>query len=520
MTNDIVNAPNTPRRNRWLPSIGLSLWLIFLLVLSLSQWRLALINSDGDSCLHWRIGQWMIQHHTVIRADVFSNTRAGVPLISKEWLAEVLFAVAGNAAGWNGIVLLSAMLIATCLWLLYRELLSEGNDLLLSIILVLFAAMSCSVHWLARPHLFTHVLVVVFTWQLRSFDRGKLPMHTLFLRLVPLMVLWVNLHGAFFTGLVIIATFVLGNALTLPTCQRGARPGIFRKLGALIGIWIACGLATFLNPNGWQLPAHVLEFLHDPLLAQYANEFRSPDFHGNGVHGFLIELGLVAVLLLVVRPKLNATDITVVGTWGLLGLLAARNVPVFALVVTPILAEHWQLAQARMDTSRWLGSYRRFSANVTRLSDAGDGRPAAGLALIVLLLTLAGPRRSNGEPIIATSLLSSHFPVGAVQFLQQNPGTVTGQMFNDYSWGGYLMLALPAHKVFVDGRNDFYGPEFIKEFDTVNGVRRSWDDVLQKYQVGWTILPSTHPLNNLLALRTDWKLVYTDPVATIYGKVQ
>jgi len=57
MTSDTINAPDLPRRSPWLPSIGLALWLIFMLGLSLSQWRLVMISADGDPSLHWRLGQ-------------------------------------------------------------------------------------------------------------------------------------------------------------------------------------------------------------------------------------------------------------------------------------------------------------------------------------------------------------------------------------------------------------------------------------------------------------------------------
>ena len=118
MTDATLQDPAPPPRSRWLPTIGLSLWLTFMLGLMLSQWRVVMINADGDACLHWRIGNWMIEHHAVIHTDLFSHTRANAPLISKEWLSEVLFAAAGDALGWNGIALLAAVLIATCLWLL------------------------------------------------------------------------------------------------------------------------------------------------------------------------------------------------------------------------------------------------------------------------------------------------------------------------------------------------------------------------------------------------------------------
>ncbi len=518
MTSNIATVSAPPRRSAWLPSIGLSLWLIFVLALTLSQWRLVMINADGDPCLHWRIGHWMIEHRAVIRIDVFSHTRMNVPLISKEWLSELLFAAAGDAFGWNGVVLLSAVLIATYLWLLHRLLIAEGTDLILATVLTLLATLPCSVHWLARPHLFTHLFAVVFTWQLRLFDRGKLPTRSLLVRLPPLMVLWVNLHGAFFIGLVIIATFLLGNTVALLTCQRDVKPKVKNTLGGLGLLAVACVLATLVNPSGWKLPAHVVEFLRDPMLARYANEFRSPNFHTGGVHGFVIELALVALTLVLLRPSFGATDVVVMGTWGLLALLAARNVPIFALVITPILAEYWQTVLTKAAASGRLESYRRFSAKLAARDRSADGRAAAAVAIVALLAIIAKPGVLGGNPIIETDLLTNRFPVAAVHFLHENPKLVSGEMFNDYGWGGYLALVMPEHKVFVDGRNDFYGATLIQEFRDVSEVHTNWETVLRKYGVGWTILPRIHPLSELLAERMDWRLAYEDDVAAIYAR--
>jgi hypothetical protein len=514
----MTNALDLSRRNRWLPTIGLSLWLIFVLALTLSQWRLVMINADGDPSLHWRIGHWMIEHRAVIRTDTFSHTRDGAPLISKEWLGEILFAGAGDAFGWNGIVLLSAVLIATSLWLLYRLLLAEGNDLVLSLLLTLLAAMSCSVHWLARPHLFTHLFAVIFTWQLRLFDRGKLSTRSLLLRLAPLMMLWANLHGAFFTGLVMIVTFLAGNAMAFLACHGAERTAVRSKLVSLFLLFIASALVTLLNPNGWRLSAQIIKFLHDPVLAHYTNEFRSPNFHSNGIHGFLVELSLIALMLILVRPTINATEIMVMGTWGLLGLLTARNVPIFAIVATPILAQHLTRWLNESRDSNLLTRYRKVCNNVSEINRRADGRWLTGIVLIIVLLVVAKPRVAGGKPILITELLTSRFPMAAVQFLQQNPTVVQGKMFNDYGWGGCLMLILPEHKVFVDGRNDFYGPELIQDFDIVNRIHPGWEDVLRKYKVDWTILPREHPLNELLALHKDWSLTYTDEVTAIYSR--
>jgi hypothetical protein len=478
MTDATLQDQSTAPRSRWLPTIGLSLWLTFFLGLMLSQWRVVMINADGDACLHWRIGNWMIEHHAVIHTEVFSHTRANAPLISKEWLSEVLFAAAGDALGWNGIALLAAVLIATCLWLLHRQLLSEGIDLLPATALTLVAAMAGTVHWLARPHLFTFLFTIMYTGQLRRFDRGQLGTRPLLWRLVPLMVLWVNLHGAFFTGFVIIATFFTGNVITLMAARPDARPAVRSKLGGLGLLLIGCMLVTLLNPNGWQLPAHVVEFLRNPILAHYTNEFRSPDFHSGAAHGLLIEFAVIALTLLYLRPVMGATDVVVMGAWGLLALLAARNIPIFALVVTPTVL----------------------------------------VVFLALVAVLAKPKLVGGEPIVTTDVLSNRFPVAAVRFVTAHPQAVHGEMFNDYGWGGYLMLTMPAHRVFVDGRNDFYGPDLIREFSSVNTVETNWETVLRKYGVGWTILPRAHPLNVLFTLRPDWTLAYTDDVTAIYTR--
>jgi hypothetical protein len=147
-----------------------------------------------------------------------------------------------------------------------------------------------------------------------------------------------------------------------------------------------------------------------------------------------------------------------------------------------------------------------------------DGRVTAALLFVALVVVMAKPHVLGREAVITTDILSNRFPVAAVQFVTAHPQAVHGEMFNDYGWGGYLMLALPDHKVFVDGRNDFYGDDLIQDFVNVNKVLPDWDAVLHRYGVGWTILPRDHPLNILLALHTDWSAAYMDDVTTIYTR--
>lgn len=503
---------------RWVPSISTFIWLAFFLATVFTDLRGLLIGADGDPCLHWRIGNWMIEHRIVIQADQFSHSRFHAPLVSKEWLSEILFAAAGNLLSWNGFILIAGLLIATCVWLLHRHLLSEGNELLLSTGLVGVAAFACGIHWLARPHLFTHLFTVVFAWQLRSFDRGRLPFGRLCARLIPLMILWVNLHGAFVTGGILVGIYLLGSLIVWGTSSAADGPAARRKAGHLGIVLIACGVASCISPNGWRLPWQVVRFLSSPVIVDFTREFASPNFQSGEIWGLLLQLLLLGIMFLKVRACCSPAEILLIIVWGYFALVSVRNVPIFALVITPILAGHFNDYLQGAGGPKLLERYRRISANVTGLDQAAGGRGLIIVALVGVILLLAKPQILGGAPIIRTDLPKERFPLKAVEFLRASPQAVEGEMFNDYVWGGYLMLALPERKVFLDGRADFYGEELMREFITVDNLGPDWEKVLNKYSVGWVIEPPDRPLCNLLAVHPEWHRVFSNNVSVIYAR--
>ena len=491
-------------RRWWLPSVGAWLWLLLFLGLQLSPRRAELLN-DGDPCWHWLQGDWIIKHGAVLRADTLSHTRPGAALICKDWASDVLWAVAGNWSGWSGVIFLTAVLIATSLWLLYRQLRTEGADALLAAALTLLAAWACSSHWLARPLLMTHVLAVLVGWTLRDFDRDRITGRQAGVRVAALMLVWANVHGGFFTGFAMIGLYVLGYAVWLVVCAPVNRRNLLRKLAVLAVLAGVAVVVSLLNPNGWRLHAHIIGFLRVPALALSTNEWRPPDFSSATMRGFVALLVTTAAVLMAVRPRLRPTDWVVAGGWGILALQASRNVAIFALVVTPMLAEHLTAA-LRASRGNW---WTRLSARMSAFDRTAGGGGVVALSLIAVLLALA-------KPVLVTELPDNEWPAAAVRFLRANDGSMRGQMFNEYVWGGYLAQQLPDRKVFIDGRNDFYGPELVREYSEVSQLQPGWEVVLQKYGVGWTILPRAHRLNEVLAVHPQWQVAHTDAVATVY----
>ena len=518
MTNTSSHAETVSPYRWWLPSLTQFLWIVFFLAILLTDWRQMLINADGDPCWHWQTGRWMIEHHAIMRTDLFSHTRPGAPFVTKEWLSEVLFAAAGNRLGWNGVVLVAALVIATTLALLHRQLLAEGSDTLLSTALVVLAAWACSIHWLARPHLFTLLFVVVFGWQLRWFDQERVSRRQLFLGLVPLMVLWTNLHGGFLAGLTLIGIHFVGNILRAVIGDASSRHILRRRITTLGILGVACALATLLNPNGWKLHQHLLSFLWNPSQSYFTSEWNSANFHFGGMRGFALQLLVLGFILVVVRRPWATTDLLLMAFWLYSALNAMRNVPIFALIATPILAEHLSAAWQSVRDSPWSRRFRRVSNDVGALNHAAGGNGLVAVVIAAMLLIMAKPMTVGGRPIMETEIWPNRFPVATVDYLRSHPETVLGEMFNEDGWGGYLILYLPERKVFMDGRDDFYDQALLHDFTDVSHLTPAWEKVLEKHHVRWTILPAQHPLNRILELRPDWQLIFSNQVALVFSR--
>ena len=489
------------------------IWVALFLGLNLTAARQVLISADSDPAWHRRLGEWMIRHHAIVRENSFLHTHQG-PYLSRDWLSEVVFAAAGNQFGWSGFVFVAAALIATCYWLLHRQLLAEGCDALLATVLVLVAMLAGSMHWLARPLLFTHLLTLVFAGQLRRFQEGQVSSAKLFVALPPLMVLWVNLHGAFMTGLVLIGMHALGSA-----CSARWQSVSYTRPKTLTALLLICFVASFANPNGWKVHAQILNFFHSRELSSLTTEFASPNFHTVGMQGFLLLLLVLGATLLVVRPSLNATDVLLVGGWGCLVLFSARNVPIFALVVTPLLAR-WLANFVQTERgSPWRQHYRQWAGRMTNIDRASGGTPSIAAAILCMLLILVKPEIAGGNPVLTTEFPATRYPTAVVAHLRDHPEIVHGEMFNSFLWGGYLEFALPERRVFIDSRAEFYGLEVFEDFQTANEPKRGWEDVFMKYRVGWTILPVQHPLNRILELSPHWSLVLSNQQALVFSHV-
>lgn len=410
------------------------------------------LRTIGDFDFGWQIatGRYVAQHHQIPRTDVLSYTVPGAEWLYPPFSGLIfywLFLMGGYAAlSW----LLAAAAVATIAFLLRRPGLATGAAAVLAVPSIVFRENP-------RAELFTTLLFAAYVallWQFFRDGRAKLWF------LPVLMLLWVNLHLGFISGLALLLAYILLKVceLPFPVC----RPGALRRLRT-IGPWVAASLAvTVINPWGAKIYAGIIRQNRSVKeLGDFIGEWSKPNlsvsvfdqmFHLRNPESsfwWLLLLAVAALMVAVWRRQLGAA-ILIAGA-ALLSVQYLRFQGLFACIVVVvgggILDELWTPVE---------------SADAAAKPEMG--RPHyinwAAFALCAVLVILTGilcadlitNRRyiEGGEVVLFGPGEASWFPERAAKFVTDN--RLPGNLFNDYNLGGYLEWRLPEYKAYVDSR--------------------------------------------------------------------
>ena len=508
---------------RWFfPSLTDMIFVVLVGILVYAPAGAGLLN-DADTGWHIRNGQHILRALSVPHVDYFSYTMNGKPWYAWEWLYDAGTGWLWERMGLNGVVLFTAAVIGFTFALLFRTLLFECGNLLVALLLTALAVLSSPVHMLARPHVVGWLLTLIWLRLLYRFQGGK---SRALWWLPALMLVWVNLHGSFILGLVLLAIFAAGNCWTYLTIQDAGNKLAAGRAVVRLGIaGAASALATFITPYGYKLHVHVFQYLSNRYFMDHIMEFASPNFHGNAEKFFAALLALSLVAAMLAARRLRAIDVLLVLFAAYSGLYAIRNTPtssmIIALAIAPPLSEAIQLQALRRDLPDWL---KRF---FTRICGSGErmknveGMLRGHLVPIALLVVSIGLAlnggRLHGTPVLAAHFDQRQFPVGAAEYIAAHQ--IHDHMFSTDRWSGYLIYRLyPETKLFIDDRHDFYGEAFLKEYLKALEADLGWRDVLDKNGVTAVLVPPDAPLANVLKESSDWKVAYDDGVAILFSR--
>ncbi len=92
---------------------------------------------------------------------------------------------------------------------------------------------------------------------------------------------------------------------------------------------------------------------------------------------------------------------------------------------------------------------------------------------------------------------------------------LTGRIYNDFIWGGYLLKEWPEQKVFIDGQTDFYGEDLARQHMRIMALHPGWRDLLSKWDIELVLVPSTSSLAHELVRDPAWHIFHCDSTAVL-----
>lgn len=455
-----------------LPDLALALAL-FSLFYALAFYRAPeQLFRDSDSGWHIRTGERILRDLAVPHADSYSFSRPAGEWFAWEWAAAAAMGFSHRLAGLPGVAALYLAAIGLCTWLWVRLHWACGSNFFAVCLFASPMLTAAQLHWLARPHVFGWVWLLL---SLLLLETGRLRWWSALI----ISIFWANTHGSFF--LLPILCILYGAAW--PVC-------------------LAAAAGSLVNPYGPNLHIHLFQYLSNSELLSRIAEFQSFNFHADGAW----QIG--ALLLLCMAGCVAALGC---GQWRRAAVLllltatalrSARGIPVLALAGLPLAGgaitaalARWPLWPARGHAALAYGD--RLRQLQTPLRGWLTGVAVAGLALLAVLGSHAG-------------FPPTEFPVAAAAHLPSG-----GVLLAPDKYGGYLIYRFDgARKVYFDGRSDYYGVAFLKEYVDMVELRAGWEQTIARHGFTHALLPVRFSLVPALE-KAGWRKLYSDATSVL-----
>jgi hypothetical protein len=470
--------------------------------------------SSNDLWLLLREALDMVASGGIPRVEQYSAVAFDQPYLAHEWLSGLVFLGVFNLGGGEALTVLRASVMLAMLFSLWYSLEKEDRGFVLVLPLLALAAYTILIRVFVRPHLFTHLFLCVWVFCLAHWRRERRLRYLI--PLIPIQVLWANLHGAFIFAPVIAATIagVLAIYVLFPGwTQNESYTWKDVKIFALLTI--VCLAVSLINPNG----ARLLEFslgmgLGSDYIKEFVYEWASP-FGTRYAQSYGREAALCMILLVWLGLVLNIKrrpvwDAALALLATAMTVQAVRFLSFIGMLGFPIVVSAWRQVAENWIEPRFL-----------------KRRPLLETALLAILLAstlIYGFPYGQGQ-IKHRQIgwgLGGRMPREAVRFITTQG--LEGAIFNEYADGAFIIYHLtPKVRPVMDSRIDVYGDELYREYFLSRRHPVTFFRYLNKYSVNLILLRKSKgnlqinqyldyiPATKLL-LETDDRLLFSyDP---------
>jgi hypothetical protein len=453
-------------------------------------------NYQTDLWHHLARGRAIVAEGRLLNVDRFTYTVHGRPLQDVNWGWQVLFYRLYTLGGLPLVQVANSALLSVMMGLLVLLAWRRGGALIAAVAVGLLAFFGLWQLLIIRPQTLSLLLFVILHGLLEEASRRR------WLLLLPplVMAIWVNVHGGFPIGLVLIGCYAVAGAIervwplsasTSPERQR-------RHWVSLILCLAASVAATLINPYGWRVYEYV-GLTSNAASGRHIDEWLPPSLDLLTGKIWVLSLLVLLSLLALSRRRLRWTEICLLGCFLPLACGSVRMMAWWMPILTPILA-----AQL---TALW---------PQLRQLDAADDRPSLGNALacgiLAAAVVLSLPWLEAFNPVLSrpgrTHRTETDLQAIADRLSADGHG---GRIFTRFAWGEYLGWSLaPRYTVFMDGRIEIIPNEVWGQYTAVTRGRADGEEILDYYDVNYLVLDAGgyhHDLLPLVERSPDWQKV-------------
>jgi len=498
----IVNKQQLIQIVSLLSVIAAIIIITFLLVRKISEY---------DIWFHLTLGREIIKNGSLPVLDTFSLLNKGRAFHDSQWLFQVLAASGYRHMGTYWLQLLQVGLWGTVFWTVYRAV-RLWNSVSKSCLLLVLVAFACEERFSIRPELVSVAMLAFFYLRLLQ---GKFRKPADIALLFVLQVIWTNSHGIF-----IIGPFMSGCYLIAACAKDYARREFSesRKLTLLTTLLL---MACIITPYGWDslkfawlLATQVSP--SGPSIFRLVYDLRPPfGISSRSVIAFWFYFALVAAyfssmlaVTLLDRRSIPHARVLIVFAMFALSLTGIRNIPLFAVVAAPLVAEIFAAGENQR--------IRRIAVALTAVALITGAMVWSPRPAINQLLTWVPYRFGLGAA-------ADYVPLGLPAFLDRI--RFTGPIYNTQNLGGfYEFHGYPDRIPFLDGRFEAYDPHVLYNLieTTFNAHLRPepWYELEKRFGFQGLLLEngSGDSIGLLPVISKDnrWRLVYLDYAASFW----
>jgi hypothetical protein len=495
-----VADPDIKLTRIFLPTNG-GIFFVLLVALFLFERPLQLL-SDGGTARHILTGQFFLQSGHLPTTNYITRIFANTPWQTNSFLADTIYGGIFDWLGLKGVVLIAALAIALALTWSYQIARSRGMSAPIGLVLAVLVMFVMSLHWSARPHIFTY-LAFLAEYYLLFLWRAKNPHRLIAVALIQLI--WVNLHGSYYLGFGMVICKFLGDLIAPP--YHYPEPGEWR-LNTLwnLGFLGAAGIACLMNVSGGATFFNIAPYMHVVSTTIKNDEWRSLDFTvGIRVWLFLL-LALLQFAIWTYSPR-KPVMAEFMYSCGLLlfAIYSMRIIPYFVLLMPIGCAASLDALLPPFLNDKFLALDAKISASEPRSLKTGAAWTAVAAVLVAIWFASPSFAVRDFDP--------ASLPCTCVQKLKTFPPNSYG--FTRDNWASYVYLN--AHlPVFMDDYHNYYPDETLEDYRKLFYAEEGWKPLLDKYKFDWILVPGNMPLQLQLRQMPEWKLVCADQSSALF----